>query len=74
MCDEIYNLSTSGEVSVISLYDKETVEHLIGQLIKLQQEYDNRGHNTLASTKDEIKKAMAKINKALDMVLMIEGE
>lgn len=47
-------------------YEKEMVEHLVDQLIKLQRAYDCS--NGL-SAKTEITHAMKTINKSLDMLL-----
>lgn len=47
-------------------YDKEMVEHLTDQLIKLQRAYDT---SKLLSAQNEIQNAMKTINKSLEMIL-----
>lgn len=47
-------------------YEKEMVEHLVDQLIKLQRTYDCSNG---ISSKTELSHAMKTINKSLDMVL-----
>lgn len=54
-------------LSIVPVYNKETVEHLTDQLIKLQKSYDS---NNGISSKVEIDKAMKTINKALESVLL----
>lgn len=54
------------------VYKKEIVEHLVDQLIKLQQEYDNKGYNQGLMSKSEITTAMKTINKYLESLLNAE--
>lgn len=69
----ILQINGNEEVSSVSFYNEKAVEHLVDQLIKLQREYD-RTNSTLASSKNQINKAMEKVNEALGMALMIKGE
>lgn len=50
----------------VSPYEKEKVEHLTDQLIKLQKSYETANSNSL---KIEILKAMQTINKNLEVTL-----
>ena len=50
-------------------YEKERIEHLVDQLIKLQRSYDlSNGNNT--SARVEILDAMKAINKAIEMTVL----
>ena len=64
-----------GDVSMVehvNTYNDEAVEHLVNQLIKLQQEYD-RNQGTYATGESQINVAIKTINVALEKALDIEG-
>lgn len=58
------------EVEHINLYQKETVEHLVDQLIRLQESYNDTYMTSTGINKDQIMEAMKKINKALETALI----
>jgi hypothetical protein len=57
------------EVSVVSSYDKEAVEHLVDQLIKLQNTYTSTYIQNSYADKSQIMDAMKKINAGLGVAL-----
>jgi hypothetical protein len=59
-------------IEFLPQYPKEAVEHLVDQLLKLQQSYNV--HNTSLSSKTQLDKAMNTINKAIATALSVELE
>lgn len=62
--------SKTQEMSIETIqYNKEQVEHLTDQLIKLQRSYDSSNGNNISS-RVELTSAMKSINKALEVSLL----
>ena len=57
------------KVEPIDLYPKETIEHMVDQLIKLNQEYNRPNGYGNVSYRTEIDKAMKTLNVALEQAL-----
>lgn len=55
-------------LEIAPYYNKELIEHLVEQLIKLQKAYDNSNQYSFAA-RSEILRAMGTINKSLEKVL-----
>jgi hypothetical protein len=63
---ELNSIKTPEKIEVIS-YNKDMVEHLTDQLVKLQRSYDL---SNSTSARVELTTAMKTINKTLEMVLL----